>query len=49
MCAGEPIRLLMTYAGIEFTDYRFTDRNDFMKMKENGELPFGQVIAPSPF
>ena len=40
---GEPIRLLAAYAGLELEDYRFASREEFMKMKEDGTLPYGQV------
>ena len=40
---AEPLRLLMTYAGIPFEDFRFQDRDEFVAMKESGELRFGQV------
>jgi glutathione S-transferase len=33
----------MTYAGIPFEDFRFQDRDEFVAMKESGELRFGQV------
>mmetsp|Transcript_48462 Transcript_48462/g.141204 ORF Transcript_48462/g.141204 Transcript_48462/m.141204 type:complete len:249 (+) Transcript_48462:66-812(+) len=41
---GEPLRLLMNHAGLEFEDVRMT-REEFMKKKEGGELQFGQVPA----
>eukprot|EP00747_Dinoflagellata_sp_TGD_P069474 gnl/TRDRNA2_/TRDRNA2_156146_c0_seq1.p1 gnl/TRDRNA2_/TRDRNA2_156146_c0~~gnl/TRDRNA2_/TRDRNA2_156146_c0_seq1.p1 ORF type:complete len:246 (-),score=42.25 gnl/TRDRNA2_/TRDRNA2_156146_c0_seq1:148-885(-) len=40
---GEPLRLLMAYAGLDFEDYRFADRTEFSSMKASGELAFGQV------
>ena len=40
---AEPIRLACFYAGLELDDYRFGSRDEFTKMKESGELPFGQV------
>lgn len=40
---GEPIRLLAAYSGLELEDYRFEGRDHFMKLKEDGTLPFGQV------
>jgi glutathione S-transferase len=40
---GEPIRLMAAYAGLELEDFRISDRSHFTKMKENGELPFGQL------
>eukprot|EP00943_MAST-04B_sp_MAST-4B-sp1_P006745 g6745.t1 len=42
---GEPIRLALTYCNIPFEDYRFKSREEFTKMKESGELMFGQVPA----
>jgi len=42
---AEAIRLAFHYGGIDFEDYRFADRTEFMKMKESGELQFGQVPA----
>mmetsp|Transcript_18415 Transcript_18415/g.22537 ORF Transcript_18415/g.22537 Transcript_18415/m.22537 type:complete len:241 (+) Transcript_18415:53-775(+) len=42
---GEPIRLLLNYLGIPFEDYRFKSRDEFMEMKTNGTLSFGQVPA----
>ena len=42
---GEAIRLALKYAGIEFEDYKFENREEFLKMKESGELMFGQVPA----
>ena len=39
---GEPIRLAAHYAGLKFEDIRL-DREAFQKMKQAGELPFGQV------
>ena len=32
------------YAGINLIDYRFKNREEFMKMKNDGTLPFGQGI-----
>lgn len=42
---AEPLRLLMNHAGLEFEDYRFESRDEFMAMKQKGELNFGQVPA----
>ena len=42
---GEAIRLALTYCNIPFEDYRFKSRDEFTKMKESGELMFGQVPA----
>jgi len=42
---GECIRLAFHYGGIPFEDYRFSSREEFTKMKESGELQFGQVPA----
>ena len=53
---GEAIRLVLKYAGIPFENYIFVDNpnhegpgypygEDFLKMKETGELMFGQVPA----
>ena len=40
---GEPIRRFCAYAGLELEDYRFTSRDEFLKLKEDGTLSFGQV------
>jgi glutathione S-transferase len=40
---GEPIRLFCAYAGLELEDYRFTSRDEFHALKEDGTLAFGQV------
>ena len=40
---AEAIRLLCKYVGLELDDYRFKDRSEFMEMKQNGTLAFGQV------
>lgn len=40
---GEPIRLLAAYANIALEDYRFSSREEFMALKADGTLPFGQV------
>jgi hypothetical protein len=38
------IRLACAVGGVEFEDFRFSDREAFMKMKATpGALPFGQV------
>mmetsp|Transcript_17690 Transcript_17690/g.21456 ORF Transcript_17690/g.21456 Transcript_17690/m.21456 type:complete len:229 (-) Transcript_17690:166-852(-) len=42
---GEPIRLLLNYLGVEFEDMRFKSREEFIKMKTDGTLAFGQVPA----
>uniref|UniRef100_A0A7S3NMA8 Glutathione transferase n=1 Tax=Aureoumbra lagunensis TaxID=44058 RepID=A0A7S3NMA8_9STRA len=42
---AEAIRLLFAYAGVQFEDYRFKDRAEFMSLKESGRLQFGQVPA----
>jgi len=42
---AEPLRLAMTYCGIPFEDYRFKSREEFLAMKNSGELMFGQVPA----
>merc|ERR1712071_460590 len=41
---GEGIRRALYYSKIPFIDVRL-DRATFMKMKESGELPFGQLPA----
>merc|ERR1711879_952436 len=41
---AEAIRLALKYVGIEFEDYKLKD-GEFAKMKESGELKFGQVPA----
>lgn len=43
-CPGEPLRLAMHHAGLEFEDIRLT-REEFMTKKTSGELRFGQVPA----
>lgn len=40
---GEPIRLFCAYAGLELEDHRFGSFDEFVAMKENGKLAFGQV------
>ena len=42
---AEPIRLALHYLGIPFIDHRFSDRDEFLRLKASGELPFGQVPA----
>jgi len=42
---GEPIRLALKHAGLEFEDFRFKDYQEFLAMKASGELMFGQVPA----
>ena len=42
---GEPIRWLLTYLGIPFEDHRFSSRDEFLKLKNDGTLQFGQVPA----
>eukprot|EP00933_Yihiella_yeosuensis_P054330 TRINITY_DN52741_c0_g1_i1.p1 TRINITY_DN52741_c0_g1~~TRINITY_DN52741_c0_g1_i1.p1 ORF type:complete len:275 (-),score=47.47 TRINITY_DN52741_c0_g1_i1:140-964(-) len=42
---AEPIRLALHYLQIPFTDHRFKDRDEFMRMKTSGMLAFGQVPA----
>ena len=39
---AEPIRMLLHYAGANWEDVRLT-KEEFAKMKENGELPSGQL------
>lgn len=41
---GEAIRLAFHYGNIKFEDHHFKE-GEFMKMKESGELQFGQVPA----
>lgn len=41
---GEPIRQLCVYLGLPFEDCRVT-YDEFMKLKEDGTLKFGQVPA----
>ena len=38
---GEPIRLILSLAGVPFEDYRFADRDEFLALKP--KLKFGQV------
>ena len=42
---AEPIRMLLSYAGVKFEDCQLSlaNREEFAKMKANGELPGGQV------
>jgi len=40
---AECIRLALTAVGVEFEDYRFKDREEFIQMKASGHLNFGQV------
>ena len=42
---AEPIRLALTYMGIEFEDFVFSDRSEFDELKASGKLMFGQVPA----
>ena len=39
---GEPIRMLLTHAKVEFEDKRITNE-EFAELRENGTLPSGQV------
>jgi len=39
---GEPIRMLLNHAGVEFEDKRITNE-EFTELRENGTLPSGQV------
>eukprot|EP00930_Biecheleria_cincta_P047084 TRINITY_DN32575_c0_g1_i1.p1 TRINITY_DN32575_c0_g1~~TRINITY_DN32575_c0_g1_i1.p1 ORF type:complete len:240 (-),score=57.77 TRINITY_DN32575_c0_g1_i1:130-849(-) len=41
---GEPIRLALFHAGLDFDDVRLSSA-EFKKMKEDGKLGFGQVPA----
>ena len=43
--AGEKIRRCLRYLKIPFVDKRFVDRNEFLELKKNGTLTFGQVPA----
>jgi len=40
---AEPIRVALTALGIPFEDFRFKTREEFLAMKESGQLNFGQV------
>mmetsp|Transcript_59375 Transcript_59375/g.69405 ORF Transcript_59375/g.69405 Transcript_59375/m.69405 type:complete len:231 (+) Transcript_59375:88-780(+) len=40
---GEAIRLYCAYAGLQLEDYRFPNRDEFLAMKADGTLDFGQV------
>ncbi|KAL3896820.1 MAG: hypothetical protein SGPRY_013187 [Prymnesium sp.] len=40
---GEPIRLLAAYARLPLHDHRFSSREEFMQMRDEGKLPYGQV------
>jgi len=42
---AEPLRLAMTYCGLPFEDFRFKNMEEFIAMKNSGELMFGQVPA----
>lgn len=37
------IRIACAVGGVQFDDYRFSSRDEFLAMKTSGELPFGQV------
>ena len=39
---GEPIRMLLNHAKVEFEDKRITNE-EFAELRENGTLPSGQV------
>ena len=43
--AAEPIRMALEFAGLAYEDYRFKDRSELTKMKEDKALMFGQVPA----
>ena len=40
---GEPIRLFCAYHNLKLEDVRFQSYEEFLKMKESGQLAFGQV------
>jgi glutathione S-transferase len=40
---AEAIRLFCAYAGLELEDYRFSSRDEFHALKQDGTLAFGQV------
>lgn len=42
---GEPIRMLCSYANYPLEDYRFQSREEFLHLKNSGQLTFGQVPA----
>ena len=39
---GEPIRMLLTHAKVDFVDNRISNE-EFAQMREDGRLPSGQV------
>jgi prostaglandin-H2 D-isomerase / glutathione transferase len=40
---GEPIRLLCVYGGLDLEDYRMQSSDEFLQLKAEGKLAFGQV------
>jgi prostaglandin-H2 D-isomerase / glutathione transferase len=40
---GEQIRLFCAYADLDLEDYRFQSSDEFLKLKSEGKLAFGQV------
>jgi len=42
---AECLRLAMAYASIPFEDYFFSSNEEFLAMKDSGELRFGQIPA----
>jgi len=42
---GEALRLALNHLKIDFTDHRFSSRDEFTEMKKSGKLRFGQVPA----
>jgi len=40
---GESIRLICAYSGLKLVDHRFSNRDEFLAIKDSSRLPFGQV------
>lgn len=40
---AESIRTALSVMGVPFEDFRFKDRQEFLEMKQSGQLNFGQV------
>jgi hypothetical protein len=40
---AEPIRIMLTHAGVKFKDFRIKEAAEFHRMKNAGRFPAGQV------